>query len=109
MLTHEAPQKIARGENEKLKFTFLADSLASALKEAKAAAGNKSATVIGGANSTQQMIKAGLFAELQIAITAALLGKGLRLFEHLGDEIELEKIQESAPLGTTTLTFCAAK
>lgn len=35
--------------------------------------------------------------------------KGLRLFEHLGGEIKLEKIRESISLGTATLTFFAAK
>jgi dihydrofolate reductase len=100
---------MAKGENKKLKFTFITDGLESALKRAKEAAGKKNVSVIGGASITQQMIKRGLFDELQIAIAPILLGKGLRLFKRIGDEIELEKIRESAPMGTTTLTFFAPK
>jgi dihydrofolate reductase len=107
--THDVPRKIAKGENEKLKFTFVTDGLKSALEQARAAAGNRNVSVIGGASIARQMIKAGFFDELQIAIAPILLGKGLRLFKHLDDEIELEKIRESAPMGTATLTFFAAK
>ena len=109
VLTHDAPRKIAKGENEKLRFTFVTDGLASAVKQAKAVAGNKNVRVIGGASITQQMIKAGLFDELQIGIAPVLLGNGLRLFEHLSGEFELNKIREGAPLGTATLIFFAAK
>ena len=91
VLTHNVPEKVAKGENEKLSFTFVTDGIESAIEKAKAAAGDKYVTVIGGANTAQQLIKAGLLDEIEIDIMPLLLGEGLRLFDHLGTEqIELE-------------------
>jgi dihydrofolate reductase len=76
-----------------LTFTFVTDGIESAIEKAKAAAGGKNVTVIGGANTAQQLIRAGLLDEIQIGIMPVLLGEGLRFFEHLGTEhIELEKL-----------------
>jgi dihydrofolate reductase len=62
------------------------------VEQAKAAAGEKNVTVIGGANTAQQCIRAGVLDEIQIRLMPVLLGEGLRLFEHLGTErIELEQ------------------
>jgi dihydrofolate reductase len=91
VLTHNVPEKVAKGENEKLSFTFVTDGIESAIEKAKAAAGDKYVTVIGGANTAQQIIKAGLLDEIEVDIMPLLLGEGLRLFDYLGTEqIELE-------------------
>ncbi len=92
VLTHEPPQQHPR-ENDRLTFTFVTDGIESAVAQAKAAAGDRDVTIIGGASTFQQCLRAGLADELQIDIMPVLLGGGLRLFEHLGTEpIELEKI-----------------
>jgi len=111
VVTHHIPDKAAKGENDKLKFHFVTDGLESAMKQAKAAAGDKNVTVVGGANTTQQCIKAGLLDELEIGIMPILLGEGLRLFEHLGTEpIELEKIRViESPAGRTDIIFRVVK
>ena len=83
VLTHDVPEKVAKGENERLTFTFVTDGIASAIAQAKAAAGDKHVTVIGGANTAQQLIRAGLLDEIQIGIMPVLLCEGLRLFDHL--------------------------
>jgi dihydrofolate reductase len=102
VLTHEPPEKVAKGENDKLKFTFVTDGLESALRQAKAAAGDKDVQVIGGASTLQQCLNAGLLDEFQVDIVPILLGEGLRLFEHLGVEpIKLEKLEVTdTPLNT---------
>jgi dihydrofolate reductase len=88
VLTHDVPEKAAKG----LTFTFVTDGIESALEQAKAAAGEKNVTVIGGANTAQQCIRAGVLDEIQFRLMPVLLGEGLRLFEHLGTErIELEQ------------------
>ena len=88
VLTHDVPETAAKG----LTFTFVTDGIESAVEQAKAAAGEKNVTVIGGANTAQQCITAGLLDEIQIRLMPVLLGEGLRLFEHLGTErIELEQ------------------
>ncbi len=83
VLTHQAPERVAKGENERLTFTFVTDGIESAIRQAKVAAGDKDVSVIGGARTVQQCLQAGLGDELQIDIRPVLLGEGLRLFEHL--------------------------
>jgi dihydrofolate reductase len=94
VVTHRVPQQVAKGENDKLRFTFVTDGVERAIEQARAAAGEKDVTVIGGAHIAQQLIKAGLVDELQLSIMPVLLGAGLRLFDQVGPEpIELEKIK----------------
>jgi dihydrofolate reductase len=81
VLTHEFPEKVPK-QNDRLTFTFVTDGIESAIEQAKAAAGDKYVTVIGGANTTQRCIKAGLLDEIQIGVVPILIGEGLRLFEH---------------------------
>ena len=92
VLTHEPPQKHPK-ENANLTFTFVTDGIESAVAQAKAAAGDKDVTVVGGASTIQQVLRAGLADELHIDILPVLLNGGTKLFEQLGEEpIMLEKI-----------------
>lgn len=110
VLTHKAPQKAARGENERLTFTFVTDGIESALRQAKAAAGDKDVSVIGGASTARQCIQTGLVDEIEIGIVPILLGEGLRFFDHLGaDSIELETTRVMEAAGVTYLTFRVVK
>jgi dihydrofolate reductase len=80
-------------QNEKLTFNFVPDGVESAIAQAKTIARDKNVVVIGGANTAQQCLKAGLVDEIHIDIMPVLLCTGLRLFENLGVQpIELEKI-----------------
>ncbi len=63
---------------------FVTDGLESAIAQAKAAAGDK-AVGIHGADTIQQCLNAGLLDELHIDLAAVLLGKGVRLFDHLAN------------------------
>ena len=101
VLTHQAPKRHPK-ENDRLTFTFVTNGIENAIKQAKAAAGDKDVTVIGSASTAQQCLKAGLADELHIDIMPVLLGKGLRLFEHLDEnQIGLEKIKAvDAPVRT---------
>jgi dihydrofolate reductase len=55
---------------------------------------DRQVTVVGGPSVVQQLLRMGLLDELQIGIMPVLLGKGLRLFDHLEDlEIGFEKIR----------------
>ena len=110
VLTHQAPEKVANGENENLKFHFVTDGIESAVAKAKAAARGKDVTVIGGASTIQQLIKAGLLDELHIDLAPVLLGEGTRLFEPLGIEpIHLEQLQVVEYRGVTHLEFRVRK
>ncbi len=111
VLTHEVPQQEIKGQNENLKIIFVTDGVESAVKQAKAAAGDKIVTIVGGASTAQQLLSAGLVDELEIGIMPVILGEGLRFFEHLAAaRIELEKIKvlESAG-GRTDILFRVIK
>jgi len=92
VLTHHLPEKVAKGENDQLTVTFVTDGIASALEKAQATAGDKHVMVVGGANTAQQCLRAGLVDEIHIGIVPILLGEGLRFFEPFANEqMELER------------------
>jgi dihydrofolate reductase len=63
---------------------FVTDGIESAVRQAKAAAGDKAVAVHGG-DTIQQLLNAGLVDELQIDLAAVLLGSGVRLFDRLAN------------------------
>ena len=110
VVTHRPPLKAAKGENDRLTFTFVMAGVESAIEQAKAAAGDKNVMVVGGANTAQQCLRAGLVDELQIGIVPVLLGAGLRWFEPLGIEpIELEQLKVLQSPGRIDLIFRVVK
>jgi len=105
VLTHAAPEKLPK-QSEKLTFTFVTDGIESAIRQAKAAAGDKNVTVVGGASTAQQCIQTGLVDEIEIGIMPILFGEGLRFFDQLdADSIELETTRVREAAGVTYLTF----
>jgi len=93
-----------------LTFTFVSEGLERALAQAKAAAGDKDVTVVGGASAVQECLRRGLADELHIDIMPVLLGEGLRLFDHLSDQaITLEKIKVLETDIRTNLRFRVVK
>jgi dihydrofolate reductase len=60
-------------------FTFVNDGIESAVRQAKAAAGDRDVVVMG-ADIARQVIAAGLADELALSIAPKLLGSGARLF-----------------------------
>ena len=79
VLTHEIPAGWPRPNST---VHFVTDGLGSAVKQAKAAAGEKSVGVHG-ADTIQQLLNAGLLDEISVDIAAVLLGSGVRFFDHL--------------------------
>lgn len=90
VLTHHARETVQKQGGTS--FHFVTDGIESALRQAKAAAGDKNIQIAGGAAVIQQYIHAGLLDELQIHVTSILLHGGVRLLENLGDTV-LEKIR----------------
>lgn len=102
VVAHRIPQEWVKAGSP---FTFVTDGVESAIKKARAIAGNKSIGV-GGADVTRQCIKLGLLDELGIDLVPVLLGWGVRLFEHLGIEpIELASTKVVEAPGVTHLGF----
>jgi dihydrofolate reductase len=106
IVTHTVPQEWARDGSP---FTFVTDGVESAIRQAKAAAGDLNVAV-SSANIAQQCIQAGLLDEIQIDLVPVLLGGGVRLFDHLGAEpIELECIRVVEAPGVTHLIYRVVK
>ena len=72
--------------------TDVTDGIASAMAQAKAAAGNRN-VMVHGAYTAQRALEAGVLDEVQIPQIPALLGRGRRLFEELPSESELEIVR----------------
>jgi dihydrofolate reductase len=103
VLSHSTPAQVPQGET---RFTFVNDGIESAVRQAKAAAGDKNVYLVGGATVAQQCITAGLLDEVQIHIAAVLLGDGVRLFDHLSaDPVQLEKLHVVDGPDATHLRF----
>jgi dihydrofolate reductase len=101
ILTHHRPEQVAKGENGKLSFTFVDDGIESIIAKAKAAAGDRNVTIVGGADVGQQALNAGLVDELEINLVPVLLCDGLRFLENLDTEkVNLEVIEARVLPGT---------
>jgi dihydrofolate reductase len=110
VLTHQPPQRHPK-ETDQLAFTFVTDGIQSAIRQARAVAGDKDVNIIGAASTAQQTLKGGLAEELHVDIMPVLLGGGLRPFEGLeAEQIQLERIDVVAlPGGRTHLKFRVIK
>ena len=110
VLTHAVPEKGAKGENDKLTLTFVISGIERAIDQAKAAAGDKHIIVIGGANTAQQCLRAGLVDEIHIGIVPVFFGEGLRFFEPLvNEQMELKRTRVFESLTRTDLWFRVVK
>jgi len=92
VITHRPPERHPK-ENERLTITFVTTGVKDAVTQAKGAAQGKEVSVLGGPDLLRQLLEAGLVDRLQISVIPVLLGKGLRLFDGLGDALPpLEQI-----------------
>jgi dihydrofolate reductase len=71
---------------------YVADGIASAMAQAKAAAGDRN-VLVHGAYTAQTALEAGVLDELQIHQIPVLFGSGRRLFDVLPSRIELEIVR----------------
>jgi len=72
--------------------TYVTDGIASAMAQAKAAAGDRN-VMVHGAYTSRRALEAGVLDELQIHQIPVLLGGGRRLFDVLPSRVELEIIR----------------
>ena len=88
VLSHSVPHGVPDGGV----YTFV-DGVDNALEQARAAAGDKYVTVMGGAETGRQFIQAGLVDEISLHVVPVLLGAGTRMFDGLDRPIELENAE----------------
>ncbi|MGW6277966.1 dihydrofolate reductase family protein [Kribbella sp. NPDC055071] len=86
VLTHEPP-----AESPYPNVKFVSD-IETAITEAKAAAGDRD-VLVHGAYTAQKALEAGVLDQLQLDQVPVLFGRGLRLFDVLPQQIELEVVR----------------
>ncbi|HJQ29304.1 MAG TPA: dihydrofolate reductase family protein [Rubrobacter sp.] len=101
VVTHSVPEEWVY---EGSPFTFVTEGVESAVEQAKEAAGEKDVAV-GAASIAQQCIRAGLLDEIHIDLVPVLLGDGVRLFDNLGGQVELERTEIIEAPDVTHMTF----
>jgi dihydrofolate reductase len=72
--------------------TYVTDGIASAMAQAKAAAGDRN-VLVHGAYTAQRALEAGVLDELQIHQIPVLFGSGRRMFDLLPSRIELDIVR----------------
>jgi dihydrofolate reductase len=99
VVTHRAPTR-----SYPPVFTFVTAGVASAIDQAKTAAGDK---VVGlhGATVLQQALPLGLVDEIRLHVIPVLIGRGTRLFGALESSIILERTQVLATPAATHLSY----
>ncbi|HEX6710555.1 MAG TPA: dihydrofolate reductase family protein [Rubrobacter sp.] len=101
VVTHSVPEEWVY---EGSPYTFVTEGVESAVEQAKEAAGDKDVAV-GAASIAQQCIRAGLLDEIHIDLVPVLLGDGVRLFDNLGGQVELERTEIIEAPDVTHMTF----
>jgi dihydrofolate reductase len=87
-------------------YHFVADGIAAALEQARAAGDGKDVGIWGGGRVISETLKAGLLDEIQIHLVPLLLGDGRRLFVDVDDRgIELARTRTIETANATHLTF----
>ncbi|MEU8305193.1 dihydrofolate reductase family protein [Actinomadura sp. NPDC048955] len=99
VVTHQAPTK-----SYPPVFTFVTDGVASAIEQAKRAAGDK---VVGlhGATVMQQALPLGLVDEIRVHVVPVLVGGGTPLFGALASSIPLERTRVIATPAATHISY----
>jgi dihydrofolate reductase len=98
VVSHDAPGDVP----ESGVYQFVSGGIEHALAEAKATAGKKNVSVMGGADIGQQFIRGGLVDELSIHLVPVMFGGGTRLFENLGEQLRQLEVIEVVPGPTAT-------
>lgn len=100
VVTHSAPEKVRLD----LDFTFVTGGLASAIDQARAAAGDKDVVVMGGGDVIRQCVDAGLADELIIHLSPILLGSGTPLLVDCHQRQLVQRDVRTSP-NATHLTY----
>jgi len=98
--THTAPKEWVNRKGSP--FTFITDGVLSAVETATKIVGDKT-VVVGAPSVTQQCLQLGLLDAIDLA--PVVLGKGIRLFDHMTEPIEVTVTEASGNPHVTHLTY----
>jgi dihydrofolate reductase len=102
VVTHRVPAQVPAADPP---YTFVTDGIASAVRQALAAAAGRDVRLMG-ASVVQQCLRGGLLDELTIELVPTLLGRGIRLLDGLAPGAAVMEVAGvvDAP-GVTHLTY----
>jgi dihydrofolate reductase len=103
VLTHHARAPLAMEGGTT--FSFVTDGIESALRQARAAAGDRDVALAGGAQAGRQYLNAGLVDEMLLHQVPFLLGGGDRLFEGVTALHGLQLVETVAAPNVTHFKF----
>lgn len=104
VVTHTPPPNAPKQDND-LTFTFVTDGVEAAVAQAKAAAGHRAVTVVGGASLIDQLLHARLVDELRVDVMPVILGAGVRLFSEGSPDVNLETTEVQQVNARISLCF----
>lgn len=107
VLTHEVRQPWERPGGTT--FYFVNDGIESALKQARAAAGDRDIRIAGGANLIQQFLNAGLVDEFTIHYSPVFFGEGVSLFSNINPAIKTTIKRSLVSKTVTHVTYAVEK
>ena len=107
VVTHRVPEEWASREGSP--FTFVTDGgVPTAIDVAREIAGDKD-VVVGAPSVTQVCLQLGLLDAIHIDLAPVVLGRGIRLFDHLTGPIELLVTEASGNPHVTHITYRVTK
>ncbi|MEU0792224.1 dihydrofolate reductase family protein [Amycolatopsis sp. NPDC005961] len=103
VVTNRPHEPVVKGPTT---FTFVTDGPESALRQAKAAAGEENVLLMGGGTTLRQYLLAGLVDELRLHVVPLLFGAGVRLFDaETGAHVKLERTAVEETPNATHLIY----
>jgi dihydrofolate reductase len=102
VLTHHPREPLAMDGGTT--FTFVTDGIESAMQQARAAAGDGTIAIAGGADAARQYLRAGLIDVLRLHLVPEMVGAGERLLDDVG-ELKLEQAAVTHTDRVTHLTY----
>jgi dihydrofolate reductase len=96
VVTHSPPEHVRLD----LRFTFVTDGVAAALEQARSAAGDHDAVVMGGADVIRACVDEALIDELHIHLAPIVLGAGTPLFAGAGRRPLVQRSVQVSPFAT---------
>ena len=106
VVTHRVPEEWANREVSP--FTFVTDGIPKAIDVARQIAGDKD-VVVGAPSVTWQCLQLGLLDAIHIDLAPVVLGRGIRLFDHLTRPVELLITEASGNPHVTHITYQVIK
>jgi dihydrofolate reductase len=102
VVTHRVPEEWVNREGSP--FTFVTEGVPKAIDVAREIAGDKD-VVVGAPSVTQRCLQLGLLDAIHIDLAPVVLGRGIRLFDHLTEPVELLVTEASGNPHVTHITY----